>query len=73
MRTYGPGKETANLAAWQALAVSGNRLHGLHWGSGWEGVGSDRAAGAWEHHRWALRCGVPVVLQRLRRLIFCLL
>jgi len=40
---YGPGKEVADLAAQQALAVNGNRLHGLHRGLGWEGTGSDRA------------------------------
>lgn len=45
---YGPGKEVADLAAQQALAVNGNILRGLHLGLGWEGMGSDRAPGVWE-------------------------
>lgn len=48
---YGPGKEVDDLAAWQALAVNGNRLHGLHQGLGWEGTGSDCAPGDWEYGR----------------------
>lgn len=45
---YGPGKEVAYLAAQQALAVNGNRLHGLHRGLGWEGTGSEGAPGVWK-------------------------
>lgn len=45
MRMYGPGKEVADLAARQALAVNGNRLHSLHQGLGCEGMGSGSVAG----------------------------
>lgn len=48
MRMYGPGKEVADLAAQQALAVNGNRSHGLHRGLGWEGTGSDCAPQVWQ-------------------------
>lgn len=41
MRMYGSGKEVTDLAARQALAVNGNRWHGLHGSLGWERMRSD--------------------------------
>lgn len=46
---YGSGKEVDSLAAQQALAVNGNRLYGLHQGSGWGGMGSVQAPVVWEY------------------------